>query len=154
MTDCTHPRSKGAKRCKSCSAKHMAADPEIRRKRLEGIRRHNAQPGVRLQKRETLRRTMEEVRARPEHQQWLKDHGHRIGVAAQQSPEALAKIRSPEARAKRAASVSAHRMRDIPVALRDEYRVLTETKRIPAAEAKQIILDQFKRQIGAGKATV
>lgn len=24
MTECTHPRSKGAKRCKSCSAKHMA----------------------------------------------------------------------------------------------------------------------------------
>ena len=127
----------------------MATDPEIQRKRLEGIRRHNAQPGVRLQKRETLRRTMEEVRARPEHQEMLREHGKRLARDVLTRPDVVAKTLSPETSAKRAASLSTTRMRDIPAALRDEYRHLTESKRIPAAEAKQIILDQFKRQMGA-----
>ncbi|APL94118.1 hypothetical protein [Sphingobium indicum] len=149
MTDCTHPRSRGAKRCKSCSAKHMATDPEIQRRRREGIRRHCAKPGTILAKRETLRRTMEKVRATPEHQEMLREHGKRLARDVLTRPDVVAKTLSPETNAKRAASLSATRLRDIPHAMRDEYRVLTESKRIPAAEAKQIILDQFKRQIGA-----
>jgi hypothetical protein len=65
----------------------------------------------------------------------------------------VAKCQAPEVRKRAGAKASATKLRDIPPAMRDEYKRLIRSKLIPAAEAKQIILDQFKRQMGAGKAT-
>lgn len=141
-------------RCRSCAAKHMATDPEIKQRRREGLRRYLAQPGTLLAKRETLRRTMEKVRATPEHQDWLREHGKRLYRDVLTRPDVVEKTLSPETNAKRSESIRSFRLRDIPHGLRTEYRHLVKVKRIPAAEAKQIILDQFKRQMGAGKATV
>lgn len=153
MTECTHPRSRGAARCRSCSAKHMANDPEIQRRRREGIQRYHAQPGVKIEYRERQRRMMEKVKADPEQMEKRREHGHWLRANVLTRPDVVAKTLSAETRKKRGASISALRMRDIPAAYRDEYQRLIRSKRIPAAEAKQIILDQFKRQMGAGKAT-
>lgn len=147
--DCPHPKSKGAKRCKSCSAKFMATDPEIQRKRREGIQRYNAQPGALLAKRETLRKTMARVRATPEHQEMLREHGNWLAREVLSRPDVVAKTNSPETNAKRSASISSRRLRDIPAAYRDEYRLLTGAKRLSAAEAKAIILEQFQRDCAA-----
>ncbi|WP_313230202.1 hypothetical protein [Sphingobium yanoikuyae] len=149
MTECTHPRSKGAKRCKPCSAKHMATDPEIQRRRREGIRRHNAKPGVLLAQREMLRKTMERVRATPEHQAMLRAHGERLYREVLTRPDVVAKIKAPETKAKRNATLSSTRLRDIPASMRAEYRLLRRGKNLTAAEAKAIILDQWKKQIAA-----
>lgn len=149
MTECTHPRSKGAKRCKPCSAKHMATDPEIQRRRREGIQRYHQKPGVKLEYRERMRKALAASMADPEQLERRREHGRWLRANVLTRPDVVAKTVSPEVNAKRAASLSATRMRDIPAAMRDEYRRLVVTKKVPAAEVKAIILDQWKKQIAA-----
>jgi len=127
----------------------MATDPEIQRRRREGIRRYHAQPGVKIEYRERQRRMMEKVKADPEQMEKRRQQGHWLRENVLTRPDVVEKTLSAETRQKRGASISALRMRDIPAAFRDEYQRLVRSKRIPAAEAKQIILDQFKRQMGA-----
>ncbi|MFK4794914.1 hypothetical protein [Sphingobium sp. ZW T5_29] len=153
MTECTHPKSRGALRCRSCAAKHMATDPDIQRRRREGIQRYHAQPGVKIEYRERQRRMMEKVQADPVEMEKRRERGHWLRANVLTRADVVEKTLSEETRRKRGATISALRMRDIPAALREEYRRLVHSKRIPAAEAKQIILDQFKRQMGAKKAT-
>lgn len=149
--ECIHPKSKGAQRCRSCAVKFMATDPDIQRRRREGIARYHAQPGVKLEYRERLRKTMERVRSDPIHQEKLRAHGHWLAENVLRRPDVQAACQTPEARAKRAARLSATRMRDIPQSMRAEYRRLVHSKRIPAAEAKEMVLEEYRAQMRAGQ---
>lgn len=147
MTDCPHPKSKGAKRCKSCSAKFMATDPEVQRKRREGIARYHARPGVKLEYRERMRKAMEKVKADPVLMEKRREHGRWLRANVLTRPDVVEKTLAPETRAKRAKSLSSTRLRDIPAAYRDEYRRLVNSKKASASEAKAMIIEQFKRDM-------
>jgi hypothetical protein len=147
--DCPHPKSKGAKRCKSCSAKFMATDPKIQRKRREGIQRYHQQPGVKLEYRERMRKALAASMADPAQLERRREHGRWLRANVLTRPDVVEKTLAPETRAKRAKSLSSTRMRDIPAAYRDEYRRLVDGKKASAAEAKAMILEQFKRDMRA-----
>ncbi|WP_066703908.1 hypothetical protein [Sphingobium amiense] len=127
----------------------MATDPEIQRRRREGIARHHAKPGVKLEYRERMRKVMEKVKADPALMEKRREHGRWLHANVLTRPDVVEKTLAPETREKRAATLSATRMRDIPGAYRDEYRRLVASKKATAAEAKAIILEQFKRDIAA-----
>lgn len=55
MTDCTHPRSRGAKRCRSCSTAFLNSDPAAKAKRKEGLARYWSNPANVLAAREKIR---------------------------------------------------------------------------------------------------
>jgi len=96
-----------------------------------------------------MRKALAASMADPEQLERRREHGRWLRANVLTRPDVVAKTVSPEVNAKRAASLSATRMRDIPAAMRDEYRRLVVTKKVPAAEAKAIILDQWKKQIAA-----
>ena len=149
MTDCTHPRSRGAKRCRSCQLAWLNSDPAIRLRQAEAVRAHHAKPEVKLANRERLRTMMAEKMQDPAEQERRREHGRRQYRDFLSRPDVVAKTTSPEVRKRAGAKRSATVLRDIPPHLRDEYRALTRSGNVNAAEAKQIILDQFKRQMGA-----
>lgn len=128
MTDCTHPRSRRAKRCKPCALKALWSDPDFRA-------RKGRQSG------DILRRLKQDPEFRAK-----EDAARRRNVVVM---NATRRPLTDEERALRNKRVSARKLSWCPPALREEYKWLVKAKRIPAAEAKQIILDQFKRQIQA-----
>lgn len=125
---CPHPKSKGALRCRSCNCKAQWADPEFRA-------RKNAISGA------VLRRLKQDPEFLAK-----EDAGRRRSVVVM---NATRRTLTAEQRAIAGRKQSARKLSWCPPALRDEYRRLVRRKRIPAAEAKRIILDQFKRQLNA-----
>lgn len=65
---------------------------------------------------------------------------HEIGWEAQNNPSS---------RKKRAQTQSDQKLSWCPRELRDEYKLLTRTKKLPSSEAKAIILDQHDRNLKA-----
>lgn len=57
---------------------------------------------------------------------------------------ALERARSPDSRARAGRSISERALADIPPAYRDEHRRLVKSKRIPAAESRQLISIQVE----------
>lgn len=126
--DCPHPHSPRAKRCKPCANKALWADPAFRarKNRISG---------------QTLLRLKQDPEFRAK-----EDAARRRNVAIM---NANRRPRTAEELAIAAKRQSARKLSWCPPALRDEYRALVRSKRIPAAEARQMILAQYKRQIGA-----
>ena len=152
MTDCTHPRSRQANRCRACQLAYLNS-PELADRRREGMARHWSNPANVMAAREKIRAVTAATMADPVKLERKREHGRRQFRDHLSRPDVVAKNQAPEVRKRAGAKASATKLRDIPPAMRDEYKRLIRSKLIPAAEAKQIILDQFKRQMGAGKAT-
>jgi len=126
--ECTHPHTPRAKRCRKCAIAALWADPEFRARK----NRISGQVLLRLkQDPEFLAK---------------EDAARRRNVRVM---NATRRPRTKEELDLAAKRQSARKLSWCPPALRSEYRGLVKSKRIPAAEAKRIILDMFKRQIGA-----
>ena len=149
--ECTHTRSKGAQRCRECAAKFLATDPDIQRRRREGLARYHAQPGVKLENRERQRRMMEKVKADPAQMEKRRERGRWLRANVLTRPDVVEKTLSAETRQKRCATLSSVLMRDIPMSMRAEYRTLVHSKRMPAAEAKAIVLNEYQRKFTGGR---
>ncbi|WP_125997852.1 hypothetical protein [Sphingobium yanoikuyae] len=126
MTECTHPRSKGAKRCRSCNCKAMWADPDFRARKA----RSNAA-------------TLEKLRQDPafiERERKRQVDGLQIMLerGTQHTPEAIAK---------RARTFTARRLSWCPPHLRREYIRLMTNKHLPASEAREVILNQWRTEM-------
>ncbi len=149
MTECTHPRSKGAKRCRACQFAHMTGDRDIAARRLAAIKAHHAKPEVKLANRERLRLMMADKMQDPAEVERRREHGRRQYRDFLSRPDVMAKTLSPEVRKRASEKRTATMLRDIPASMRGEYLELVRSKNVNAAEAKAIILDQWKKQIAA-----
>jgi hypothetical protein len=115
----------------------MSSTPEHRRKVSEGQKRRLQDPLFRARKQAILRRNQEAGLAKPEVREKIARIA-KANVPLMFTPEALKRKRESEAR--RRQSISDVRLAWCPLRYRDEYRKLVDSKRIPAAEAKRIIL--------------
>lgn len=127
---CTHPKSAGAQRCKPCSLKAKWADPHFRAKQAAGARK-----------------ALTALRSDPafmERQQARLAKGTATIHATKPHLE-------PEVLARRGRTFSARRLGWCPPYLRGAYRELL-AKHFPAAEAREIILQQFDADLRARRA--
>lgn len=147
MTDCPHPKSAKAKRCRACSIAHMNSDPAIAAKRAAGRKAYFDQPGVRMEYRERMRAITAATMADPVKMERKREHGRRVYRDVLSRPDIVAKQQAPEVRKRAGLKRTATVLRDIPPHLRDEYKALIRSKLIPAAQAREIILGQWKADI-------
>lgn len=131
MTDCPHPKSAKAKRCRSCNCKAQWADPHFRANKA----RSNARTLAKLREDPAF---IERERAR-----------QADGLAKMIATKACA---TPDAIRKRVASYQSRKMAWCPPRLRSEYFRLMKNQHLPAAEAKRIMLDHILREGGLARA--
>lgn len=107
-------------RCKSCAIAHLNADPAIRRRRENGLR-------------EAGKSLSPEAREKRRQQgKWL----HRQFLS---NPELVARLASPEIRAKAGRAITEAKIGWCPPELRDHYRYITQSLRYSKVEARAII---------------
>lgn len=126
MQTCDHPKSWGAKMCRACSLKAKWADPHFRARHAE-----------------TCRQGLAKLRADPAFQQ---REATRLTKGRRKAIESGA-LHTPEVIAKRGRTFTSRRLSWCPPHLRDEYRRLLLHKKIPAAEAREIILAQWDAEL-------
>lgn len=123
---CPHPKSPRATRCRSCNCKAQWADPDFRarKNRISGqtLLRLKQDPAFRARESAAQRRNCAIMNA----------------TRRQLTPDELALAGKRQ---------SARKLSWCPPVMRDAYRQLTRSKRIPAAQAREIILGQWKADI-------
>ncbi|KTF68662.1 hypothetical protein ACNFJ7_02100 [Sphingomonas sp. HT-1] len=152
--DCSAPISRQSKtgRCKSCSARHLNASPELTAKRLAAIERYYAQPGVR--ERHAARFAEYNRNIPDEHREMRRQHGLRQAREVLARPDVLARSNSPEAKRKAGAARTERTLGWCPAELRDQYRQLCASQRLSAAEARRIIEAEIPGTAEHGKRVV
>lgn len=128
--------------CKHHVSAAKAQDPAWREAQRVGAKRALQ---VNPERMEALKARVRARNASPEHRAWAADRARQIGLHAigQQSAN------NPESIAKRAASSAATKLAWCPPHLREQYRHLLYSKKIPAAEARQMILEQEAAEVAA-----
>ena len=115
----------------------MHADPAYQQRRLEGLKRRNAEPG------EIERRVAWLQAGRENMSEDAKaarsEHGRRLVRDYLSTPEIRARAHAPEAKAKRIISYIETCMGWCPEELRSLHHDLVRRKRVPAPEARRII---------------
>lgn len=124
--ECTHPRSASAKKCRSCHLKEKWADPHFRARHAE-----------------RNRQTLALKRQDPE---WVARQNERLAAGRRKAVETGA-IHNPEASAKAGRTYSARMLGWCPPHLRAEYRRLVIRGHFKAAEAREIILNQYDAEL-------
>jgi len=145
---CPHPHGKKAKRCRKCQIAHLNSDPVAKANHKAAMQRHYADPAVRAKAVATIRANTAKDMADPVKLEQRREKGRQQYRNVLSRPDVRAKAHSPEARKRAGATHSARDLADIPPRLRDEYRALVKSNNVNAAEARQIILDQYRRDIG------
>lgn len=147
MSDCPHPKSRKAKRCRACQFEWLRSDPDVAEKRRAGLQAYFDKPGIKMAYRERIKAVTAATLADPAKMERKREHGRRQARDVLSRPEVVAKTCSPEVRKRAGAKRTATTLRDIPPHLRDEYRSLIRSKLLKAAEAKEIILGQYRADI-------
>lgn len=145
MTECTHPKSRKAKRCRSCAAKWMNSDPATHARRLQGIRAHYDDPDNRAKARKKVQDLTKRVMADPEMVERKREHGRRIYRDVLSRPDVRAKNLSPEVRAQAGRSRSDTVLAWCPPEYRDLYRELWRSRNASGAEARRMIEEMIAR---------
>lgn len=143
---CPHPHGKKAKRCRACQLAYINSDPSVKARQRAGVLKHNADPMVREAKRKLLANHIANMS--DEERERRRAHGKRIFRDVLNTPEVIAKLLSPETRKRAGEKRTATVLRDIPPYLRGDYKALVRSNNVNAAEARQIILAQYRRDIG------
>jgi hypothetical protein len=146
------PCSRG--RCKPCAQHWVANDPEMIRKRADGVRRRFKDPAYRAKMTTIITAANERARQRPEHMAYLRARGQEL-AALMNSPEVMA--RRMAMRHEVGAKYTERFLGWCPPAYRDEYRRLRSGK--GAAVARRMIeemiaarfaeMTPFERQLHA-----
>jgi hypothetical protein len=121
--------------CLRCAMAAVRANPEYEARRRATVRARIASDQSHAERlRNVGRRALNEWRARPETKAQQREN----------AMEQLGKLNSPEALARRREIVREQRIGWCPVARREEYLMLA--RKMPAAEAKRIILDDIRTE--------
>jgi hypothetical protein len=128
--------------CKRHVSAAKAQDPAWREAQKAGAKRALQVNPERLA---ALRERVRAMNVTPEKRARTADHARKIGLHAIGQRTA----NSPESIAKRAASSVSTKLAWCPPRLREQYRHLLYVKRIPAAEARAMILAQQDADIAA-----
>lgn len=128
--------------CKHHVSAAKAQDPAWREAQRAGAKRAlQANP----ERMDALKARMRASNTTPEKRAWAAERARQMGLA--EIGRAVAQ--TPEAQAKRSASCTATKLAWCPPHLRESYRHLIYSKKIPAAEAREIILAQEQAEIAA-----
>lgn len=138
MSDCLHPKSRNAKRCRACQLAYINSSPEIKAKAKAAIRAHYADPVNMEKARAKLARVMAQIMADPEEVERRREHGRRIYRDVLSKPEVIAKHQAPEVRAKAGKKRTATVLSWCPTDKLKRYRQLSASG-IGAAKAKEIV---------------
>ena len=128
-------------RCRSCMSKAINRDPAVAEARRAALRAHFAKPGVREAAAERMREY--NTNMPEEHRERRREHGRRTYKRYLAGPENHGVVQSADARRNRGAAVREAAMGWCPLHLRAEYRRLTISKRLKAAEARALIEAQM-----------
>lgn len=128
--------------CKRHFSAAKAQDPAWREAQRSGAKRALQADPARM---EALKARLRAHNSSPEHRAWAAERAYKIGLAS----IGQAASRTPEANAKRAASAAATKLAWCPPHLREDYRALIYNKKIPAAEAREIILAQEASEVAS-----
>ena len=153
MTDrtcigCGVPVSKHSRtcRCRSCSAKHNRADPEMNARRQAALSAKQKTPEMRAKYRAGRLALIEKRKDDPQWQEYLRAQGQRLYRDFCQHPDALK--RRCAAAAKAATRRAERNMAWCPPERRADYQKFR--KQVGAAEARRIIeaeMTPFERQL-------
>ena len=135
---CTITISRTSKgRCRSCAAKRLSDDPDIKARRIAAQDAYFARPEVKDILRARIAKTMETLS--DEEIERRRAHGRNMVATKLHTPEAQAKALAtrmqPEVRARRGRSVTRTRLPWLPDHLIEAYRELTRSG-MRAAEAR------------------
>jgi hypothetical protein len=139
-SDCPAPISRSSRgRCRPCAAAYVNGCPEIARRRRAALAAKFADPSFRAEQAARLAVSASTPRAIRLRRERGKEQAREVLFR----PDVRAHTMRPEARARAGRSVSERALGWCPVARREEYRHLVRDKRIPAAEARAIILAEL-----------
>jgi hypothetical protein len=131
-------RKRKGTRCRSCLARHIAADPAIRARAIAAIREKMSDRTMLARRNRTLRRVMKQkMRSDPAYAERQREAARRLGKSG---ASARANPAGSEARIRAGRSVSKTRRRGIPAQYWDEYHRLVHRDHVPAAEARQLVI--------------
>ena len=147
---CPNPLNGRKRFCsRSCMGRASAArfnsDPAIAAKRKAGIQRSFADPNRMERHKRLSAENMARGRSTPEFQSWLREHGRRQARDVLSRPDVVAKVLSPEVRAKAGRKRTATTLAWCPLGLRPLYKQLVGVQHYSAAEARQMIEDTIER---------
>lgn len=131
--------------CNPCFNRDRNADPEFMAARKAAIQRKFQDPAHREKMRKAMLRTVAKMNEDPAYRARLVERGKHLAATALRSPQSLAKIASLRAENGRKRSETV--MAWCPPKYRDEYRFLTVSKRMKAADARQLILDKMAAEM-------
>lgn len=135
-SDCPAPISRHAKgRCRSCAAVYVNSDPEIQRRRREGMAAKFADPQFRAEQAARLRANASTPRAIELRRERGKEQARDVLFR----PDVRARTMRPEARAQAGRSVQERALGWCPPERRDEYRTMVRSRQATAAEARRMI---------------
>lgn len=127
--------------CRSCTAIRLREDPEIAERRKNALKKVLSDPINKQRRIERLRAVMQERHQDPEFMEMRREQGRRLQQELRQRPDLRARSLTPEARAKAAKASVAKKLAWCPIEYRDAYMKLLRSGRVPAAQARQMILD-------------
>lgn len=134
-------KAKGAGHCRGCAGAAIHANPEHAARRLEGIRKKYADPDFRAERGDLIKRNVAHLADDPVHKERLRERGRTLQREHVRKTDFHAVVHSPEARAKRGASITERRLGWCPPELRQAYRDFVRCKGLTAAEARAAIED-------------
>lgn len=138
MTNCTHPRSRGAKRCRSCSMAFLNSDPAAQAKRKAGLARYWSDPANVEEARERMIAVTTATMADPVQAERRREHGHRQHREYLSRPDVVERCLSPEARKRAGEARTRTVLAWCPPEKLKRYRKLAASG-ITAAQARQMV---------------
>lgn len=151
-SSCYKPLGRGNKSgmCRSCVCQRLNTDPEMHARKVAGTRKKYEDPAWVAAKRAKLI----EIGRRPDVIEKRRIRGREHAKAVLTRPDVWNRTQTPEARARAGRKRSETVMGWCPPELRDEYRDLVRSKRIPAAEARAIIEERIPGTAAHGRRMV
>ncbi len=131
--------AKPTSHCRRCSALRLSKDPEIEARRRDRLAEYHASPDTKTELAARISASMHRSLATPEGLEKRREHGRRQHRDYLSRPDIVARVRSPEARAKAASATSDARLSWCPRERRAEYRAMVRSKGLTAAEARAAI---------------
>lgn len=128
--------------CRRCVNAVLSADPEFQAKRLAGIRRGLA---LNPERKEAYRARMIEIGKLPQAVEARQRAAREINLS---SIGRAALVGNTEARVRGGKRRTATLLSWCPAELRDEYKRLVYSCKLPAAEARAMVLEQHERDMG------
>ncbi len=130
-------------RCKPCATIYNNRLPETKAKRVSGWKKRIANPRHYADLCRVAAANSRKAMSDPTKRVAAQQRARIIYETYLDTPEMRAHVTAPETRARAGRSLTATRLSWCPPEYRDDYLFLINTKRMPASEARQIVIDQI-----------